>query len=335
VLNHLATTGKQDIAAEYGTIGKVTSGTIIRKILELEQQGAEIFFGEPSFEIDDLIKVNADNRGIVSVFRVTDIQDKPKLFSTFMIQLLAELYHTLPEVGDLDKPKFMIFIDEAHLVFNHANSALLDQIEMTIKLIRSKGVGVIFITQNPADIPESILSQLGLKIQHSLRAFTAKDRKKILLASQNFPLSEFYTIDQSLTSLGIGEALITGIDMKGIPTPLVHALLRAPESRMGILSPEEIKNIVSSSTIHEKYANDIDRISAYEILTKKLNNPVVIPETEKPSGSRTKTKEEKSIIEKIITNSTTKQLLNTATREITRGLLGVLGIKKRSRKGWF
>ncbi len=335
VLNHLATTGKQDIAAEYGTIGKVTSGTIIRKILELEQQGAEMFFGEPSFEIVDLIQTNTENQGIVSVFRVTDIQDKPKLFSTFMIQLLAELYNTLPEVGDLDKPKFMIFIDEAHLVFNHASSALIDQIEMTIKLIRSKGVGVIFITQNPSDIPEAVLSQLGLKIQHSLRAFTAKDRKKILLASQNFPLSEFYTIDQCLTTLGIGEALITCIDPKGIPTPLIHTLLRAPESRMGILSPEEIKNMVSLSTIYGKYATDIDRISAYEILSKKLNGPSGIPEIEKPSGSRTIAKEEKSIIEKIITNSTTKQILNTATREITRGLLGVFGIKKRSRKGWF
>jgi DNA helicase HerA-like ATPase len=191
-----------------------STGTIVRKLVELEQQGGGNFFGEPSFDVQDLLRVNQDGQGIVHILRLTDIQDRPKLFSSFMLQLLAEVYATFPEEGDVKKPKLVLFIDEAHLIFDQASDALLDQIEVIIKLIRSKGVGIFFVTQNPTDIPDAVLSQLGLKIQHALRAFTAKDRKNIVQASENFPESEFYKVDQILTELGIGEALVTALNEK-------------------------------------------------------------------------------------------------------------------------
>src|SRR5690606_3869963 len=196
---------KADMEKEYGMISSASIGAILRKIVELEQQGAEHFFGEPSFEVEDLVRIDDRGRGIVSVLRLTDLQDRPKMFSTFMLQLLAEIYATFPEQGDADRPKLAIFIDEAHLIFSEASKALLNQIESIVKLIRSKGVGVYFVTQDPTDVPESVLAQLGLKIQHALRAFTAKDRRNIKQASENFPITEFYKTDELLTQLGIGE----------------------------------------------------------------------------------------------------------------------------------
>ena len=189
-----------------------------------------------------------------------------------MLNLMAEIYNTMPEKGDLDQPELVIFIDEAHLVFKEASSKLLDQIETIIKLIRSKGVGVYFITQNPMDIPKGVLAQLGLKIQHALRAFTANDRQAINQTADNYPTSEFYKTEEVLTSLGIGEALVTALNEKGIPTPLVATMMRAPESRMDILSEDEIAEINSNSKLVEKYAENIDRESAYEILTKKITD---------------------------------------------------------------
>ena len=186
--------------------------------------------------MDDLTRIDDKGRGIISIIRLVDLQDKPKLFSTFMLSLLAEIYSSFPEEGDVAQPKLVIFIDEAHLIFKEASKALLEQIETIIKLIRSKGVGVFFCTQNPTDIPASVLSQLGLKVQHALRAFTAKDRKMIKLTAENYPISEYYKTDEMLTSLGIGEAAITALNEKGVPTPLAATLLRAPQSRMDILT---------------------------------------------------------------------------------------------------
>lgn len=270
VMNYITEEGKEEIEESYGKISTSTTGTILRKIIELEQQGAEIFFGEKSFEIDDLMRIDENGRGYVNIVRLTDIQDKPKLFSTFMLNLLAEIYHTMPEKGDLDQPELIIFIDEAHLIFNEASKTLLDQIETIIKLIRSKGVGVYFITQNPMDIPKGVLAQLGLKIQHALRAFTANDRQAINQTADNYPTSEFYKTEELLTSLGIGEALVTALNEKGIPTPLAATMMRAPESRMDILSEAEIVEINSNSKLVKKYAEEIDRDSAYELLTKKI-----------------------------------------------------------------
>ncbi|MFC4815827.1 helicase HerA-like domain-containing protein [Flavobacterium sp. GCM10023249] len=270
VMNYITEEGKEEISELYGKISTATTGTILRKIIELEQQGADIFFGEKSFEIDDLMRIDENGYGYVNIVRLNDIQDKPKLFSTFMLNLLAEIYNQIPEKGDVEQPELVIFIDEAHLIFNEASKALLDQIETIIKLIRSKGIGVYFITQNPTDVPKEVLAQLGLKIQHALRAFTANDRQAIKQTSENYPLSDFYKTDEIITSLGIGEALVTALNEKGIPTPLVACMMRAPESRMDILTDSEIDKINSSSKLVAKYEEEIDRESAYEILNKKI-----------------------------------------------------------------
>jgi DNA helicase HerA-like ATPase len=271
VLQYVTEEGKPEIEKNYGKISTATTGIITRKLLELEQQGADSFFGELSFDIRDLMRVDRNGNGYISIIRLTDIQDKPKLFSTFMLSLLAEVYSQMPEKGDAEKPELVIFIDEAHLIFNQASKALLDQIENIVKLIRSKGIGIFFVTQNPMDVPDAVLAQLGLKVQHALRAFTAVDRKSIKLSAENYPVSEYYKTDETITNLGIGEALVTALNEKGIPTPLAATMLRAPQSRMDVLSPAEIASINNSSDIVRKYSQIIDRESAYEILSRKVS----------------------------------------------------------------
>lgn len=339
-LQYLTNEGKEKLEEEYGRISTSSVGTIMRKIIELEQQDAEMFFGERSFDVDDLCRVDENGKGIVSILRLTDIQDKPKLFSTFMLQILAEIYATFPEEGDMDMPKLAIFIDEAHLVFDQASDALMDQIEAIVKLIRSKGVGLFFITQNPVDVPDAILSQLGLKIQHALRAFTAKDRKAIKLAAQNYPITEYYDVDQLLTELGIGEAIVTALNEKGIPTPLVHTYLRAPHSRMDVLSKSEIDDLVDNSYLVDKYNEEVDRESAYEILNGKIDEAQEKEKQEElqeqhEKASRSRSKKSTGILN----NSTTRSIGNTVAREVVRGLLGVLGVRttrrRRSRRSWF
>ncbi len=280
VLQYVTEEGKAEIEKEYGKISATSTGVILRKLLELEQQDADLFFGEESFDIADLMRKDKDGRGYVNILRLTDIQDKPKLFSTFMLCLLAEVYGEMPERGDLDKPELVIFIDEAHLIFKEASKTLLTQIETIVKLIRSKGIGVFFVTQNPMDVPKEVLSQLGLKIQHALRAFTAVDRQAIKLTAENFPISDFYKTDEVLTSLGTGEALVTALNEKGIPTPLAVTMVRAPQSRMDILSPEEIDSINRSSNLVSKYNQVIDRESAYEMLNAKIEKAGRLAEEE-------------------------------------------------------
>jgi hypothetical protein len=271
VVQYVTEDGKAEIEKNYGKISTATTGIIMRKVLELEQQGADLFFGELSFDIKDLMRVDKNGNGYIGIIRLTDIQDKPKLFSTFMLSLLAEIYGQMPERGDVAKPELVIFIDEAHLIFNEASKALLDQIENIVKLIRSKGIGIFFVTQNPMDVPEGVLAQLGLKVQHALRAFTAVDRKAIKLSAENYPVSEYYKTDEAITNLGIGEALVTALNEKGIPTPLAATMLRSPESRMDILTDSEISGINSSSDLVRKYNQVIDRESAYEILGRKAS----------------------------------------------------------------
>ncbi len=342
VLQFITNEGKKTFEAEYGRVSTVSAGTIVRKIIELEQQGAEQFFGERSFEVEDLVRHDENGKGIVSILRLTDIQDKPKLFSTFMLQLLAEIYSTFPEQGDSDRPKLVLFIDEAHLIFSQASKPLLEQIEAIVKLIRSKGVGIYFVTQNPVDIPDAVLSQLGTKIQHALRAFTAKDRKAIKLAAQNFPDTPYYTTSSLLTELGIGEALVTVLNEKGIPTPLVHTLLRAPKSRMDVLTEREINKIVKASEIVELYEDVEDRESAYEILNKKIElfqekeHQEEMKKQEVKAKKSTSRRKEKSTFDKVVNSSVGR----TVVRELTRGLLGVLGIKssrrrRRKKNSWF
>ncbi|HRE50044.1 MAG TPA: DUF853 family protein [Flavitalea sp.] len=339
VLQFVSNEGKAEIEKEYGKISTTSTGTILRKVIELQQQDADLFFGEPSFEVDDLMRIADDGRGVISILRVTDMQNRPKLFSTFMLSLLAELYGTLPEEGDLDKPKLILFIDEAHLVFQEATPALLQQIETVIKLIRSKGVGIFFCTQNPQDVPPAVLSQLGLKVQHALRAFTAADRKTIRQAAQNYPETSFYDVDELLTQLGTGEAFVTVLNEKGIPTPLAHTLLLPPASRMDILSEGEIVDVVKRSRINAKYAKAIDSESAYEILTAKLKEAASLEAEAPPKKPAASRKAEKSTAEKILDNSVTRQIGRTAANIITRSLLGALGLgAKRSTKkksSWF
>jgi len=318
ILQFATNEGKKELEADYGRISTASTGSILRKIVEIEQQGGDLFFGERSFDVKDLTRRDDDGNGIISVLRLTDIQDKPKLFSTFMLQLLAEIYETLPEQGDSGKPELVLFIDEAHLIFKEASKALLGQIESIVKLIRSKGVGIYFVTQNPKDIPSDVLSQLGLKIQHALRAFTANDRKAIKLAAQNYPDSDYYDTATVLTQLGIGEALVSGLNEKGIPTPLVRTMLRAPMSRMDVLSSKEIKNTISNSKIYNKYTEVIDRESAYEILSKRIQKSNAKEEDEK--------REEKEKIKKPSRKSTKMNPILKVVTSATfiRGVLGIL-----------
>jgi DNA helicase HerA-like ATPase len=339
VLQYISNEGKKEIEQTYGKIATTSTGTILRKVIELQQQGADIFFGEPSFEIDDLMRIADDGRGIISVLRVTDMQNRPKLFSTFMLQMLAELYATLPEAGDVDKPKLVLFIDEAHLVFQEATDALLQQIETVIKLIRSKGVGIYFCTQNPQDVPAAILSQLGLKVQHALRAFTAADRKTIKQAAENYPETDYYKTETLLTQLGIGEALITALNEKGIPTPLVHTMLVPPRSRMDVLTDSEIDALVAQSKLVKKYATTEDRESACEILSSKLEEAAQKSEQQKETA-KPSSKQEKSTLEKVLESPVTKQIGRTAANVITRSLLGALGLggrstSRRKTNSWF
>ena len=327
VLKHITGEGKAAIQKEYGQVSAATVNTIMRKIIEIEQQGAAEFFGELSFDVNDLLQTR-DGRGVVHIVRLTDIQDRPRLFSTFMLCLLAEIYSLFPEEGDPEKPKLVLFIDEAHLIFDTATKALLDQIETIIKLIRSKGVGVYFCTQDPSDVPEKVLGQLGLKVQHSLRAFTAKDRTTIKKIAQNYPITEFYDVEQLITSLGIGEAFVTALNEKGTPTPLAHTLLRAPASRMDILTPLEIHGLVARSTLARKYNEKIDRESAHEILEERITRSVPV---EEQVAEKRKEKDQSTWTD-ISRNPMARQIGNTFVRELTRGLLGVLGIKSTRRR---
>ena len=340
-LQYMTDEGKAEVEKDYGLLSTASVGTIMRKILTLEQQGADRFFGERSFEVADLCRLDDQGRGVISILRLTDLQDRPKLFSTFMMSLLAEIYSTFPERGDADAPELVIFIDEAHLIFEEASDELMDQIETIIKLIRSKGVGIYFVTQNPDDVPEAVLGQLGLKIQHALRAFTAKDRKAIKLAVQNFPDSVYYNVEELITQLGTGEALVTALNEKGIPTPLAHCLLRAPQSRMDVLTPSEIQAILQRSRLVDKYNEEIDRESAYELLNEKVALAKSAEqraemerqaEAESQVTRRRAVKEEPSFIEELSKNTMVRQVGRAVARELTRGLLGVLGVGGKRRR---
>jgi len=320
VINYITEEGKEEIAESYGKISTATTGTILRKIIELEQQGGDLFFGELSFDTDDLMRIDENGKGYVNIIRLTDIQDKPKLFSTFMLSLLAEIYQKMPEKGDAEQPELVIFIDEAHLIFNEASKVLLEQIETIVKLIRSKGIGVYFVTQNPMDVPSGVLAQLGLKIQHALRAFTANDRQAIKKTADNYPTSEYYKTDELLTSLGIGEALVTALNEKGIPTPLVATMMRAPMSRMDILTDEEIEEINGKSKLVKKYAEEIDRESAFEILNKKLAQAAETAAQQEEQAPAKSSKSEPSTTE-VVTKSVLK-VVTSAT--FIRGVFGVL-----------
>ncbi|MEH6538203.1 MAG: helicase HerA-like domain-containing protein [Psychroserpens sp.] len=328
ILQYATQEGKKEFTEAYGRISTASTGAILRKIVEIEQQGGELFFGETSFEVDDLLRVDDNGRGYINIIRLTDIQDRPKLFSTFMLSLLAEIYSTFPEQGDSGRPELIMFIDEAHLIFNEASKALLNQIESIVKLIRSKGVGLYFVTQNPTDVPEAVLGQLGLKVQHALRAFTAKDRKAIKLTAQNYPDTDYYDTADVLTSLGIGEALVSALNEKGKPTPLAATMMRAPMSRMDILTDVELSGLLGKSKLAKKYNEDIDRDSAYEMLNKKI-------EVAEAEEAKEKAQKEKEALKKAESKQRTSRSRSRSTRQnpiikvltsptVIRSVLGIL-----------
>ena len=320
--------GKADLAANYGSIAPASLGAILRSIVALEQQGASQFFGEPSFDVEDLLQTR-DGKGVVNILRVANIQSKPSLFSTFMLSLFAEIYLTFPEEGDSGKPKFVLFIDEAHLIFNEASKTLLSQIETMVKLIRSKGVGIYFITQIPGDVPENVLSQLGLKIQHALRGFTAKDRKEITKAVENYPITEYYKADELIQNLGIGEAFITALDEKGIPTPLVQTYLLSPESRMDVLSEAEVTELTSNSVLVAKYETTVNKDSAYEMLVSRMEQAATQTKEKEPIRKTKPVKEEPGMFEQVMKSSAGRTFTNTLMREGAKAILGMFGLKKR------
>jgi DNA double-strand break repair helicase HerA and related ATPase len=328
VLNYLADgPGADEIKRDYGKISTSTSGTILRKIVALEQEGVNQLFGERSFEIDDLFQ-KIDGRGSISLLNISDIQDKPMVFSTFMLALLAEIYQTLPEVGDLDKPKLVFFIDEAHLLFKDASDAFMNQIEQVIRLIRSKGVGIFFCTQQTQDIPRTVLSQLGNRVHHVIRAFTPNDVKALKETIKTFPRSEYYDMEEQFTQLGTGQAFITVLNEKGIPTETVVTHLAPPASVMGPLDDHEYEDMLKESDLFKKYQEQVDPRSAFEILGERIQRQEL--ETEKPSEGRSaraarSRRREKSALEEVLESPAARQI----GRELVRGVFGMLLSKSR------
>ncbi len=260
----------RDLSSEYGNISKSSIGAIQRSLLVLEEQGAENFFGEPALDLNDLMMTDFGGRGVISVLDVTELMAKsPRLYATFLLWLLSELFEQLPEVGDPDKPKLVLFFDEAHLLFDRAPRPLLDKIEQVVRLIRSKGVGVYFISQSPLDIPSDVLGQMGAKIQHALRAFTPRDKKAVQTVAETFRANPGLNSETVITELGTGEALVSVLDEKGTPSPVERILIRPPTSRIGPLTEAERTEIIRRSPLRGRYDQDLDRESAYEVLHKK------------------------------------------------------------------
>ncbi|TDP97883.1 helicase HerA-like domain-containing protein [Labedaea rhizosphaerae] len=317
--------GKEDLRG-LGGVSPATAGVILRALSTVEAQGGDEFFGEPELDVADLMRQDR-GRGVLSLLELTNLQDKPALFSTFLMWLLAELFEELPEAGDLDAPKLVFFFDEAHLLFHDASKAFLDRIEQTVKLIRSKGVGVFFCTQLPTDLPNGVLSQLGARVQHALRAFTPEDQQALAKTVKTYPTTKNYDLEEALTSLGIGEAIVTVLSEKGAPTPVAWTRLRAPRSLMGTIGDEAIKAAAASSPLHEKYAQTVDRESAYELMAAKATpppeqKPELTPEQKQPEPEH----DEPGFFEKALGNSAVKSFLRSTAsalgREITRGLFG-------------
>ncbi len=269
-LKYLASDEGKPVLADYGGMSSASVGVLLRSIVVLEQEGADVFFGEPEFEVEDLLRTTPEGEGVVSILELSDVMDQPRLFSTFMLWMLAQLYESLPEAGDLPKPKLCFFFDEAHLLFDDATEALMDQVERTARLIRSKGVGVYFVTQTPTDVPSPVLAQLGNRVQHALRAYTPDDADALRKTARTFPMTDFYDVERTITSLGIGEALVTVLSPKGVPTPLAATRLLAPDSLMAPIDEVQFRGRIAMSPFQAKYGATVDRDSAHERITGRL-----------------------------------------------------------------
>ena len=320
---------KKNLGSDYGNFSSASLGAIQRALQVLEQQGAEHFFGEPALKLDDLMICDFSGRGVISILDVTALMaQSPRLYATFLLWLLAELFEQLPEVGDADKPKLVLFFDEAHLLFDDAPKALLDKVEQVVRLIRSKGVGVFFISQNPLDIPQDILGQLGMRIQHALRAFTPRDQKAVKAAAQTFRHNPSLDVATAITELGTGEALVSVLNKDGSPTPVERVLIRPPESRIGPLSEDERQTIMSRSPLKGRYDNSIDRESAYEILKRRTEETARRAAVENAENQRGRkpprhSSTRQSTAEAMI-NSAARAVGSQLGRRLVRGLLGSL-----------
>lgn len=330
VLKYLSEEGADELK-EYGGMSRQTVGVLLREMVELEHQGAGAFFGEPEFDLEDLLQVDRDGRGIISSLELSDCRDRPALFSTFLLWMLARLYLELPEVGDLPKPRLVFFFDEAHLLFDGASKALRDQVEQVVRLIRSKGVSVFFVTQSPRDLPSEVLAQLGNRVQHALRAFTPDDEKAMRAAARTFPRTRWYDVEELLTSVGTGEAVVTVLNRKGNPTPTVACHLLAPASSMSTMSGEELQRRLAVSQQVKRYRDAIDRESAREILERKFQaaketTPIGVEDGVRKSGttgpkSRAKpAKPTPSGLEKILKTRTASNM----GTQLVRSAMGVL-----------
>jgi DNA double-strand break repair helicase HerA and related ATPase len=348
VLNYLATDGKEELK-NYGGMSAATVGVLVRKMVELEQQGAAKFFGEPELDLSDLTRT-VNGKGVVNILSLSDVQDKPRLYSTFLMWLLGQFYYRMPEVGDPDKPKLVFFFDEAHQLFSDASSALVEHIEQVARLIRSKGIGVFFITQTPKDVDEDVLAQLGNRVQHAIRAFTPKDAKNVKATASTFPASEHVDVAKTLTTLGIGEALVTVLDPKGIPTIVASAQVLAPSSSMSSIDDAQYQRTIGASAIAAKYATAINRESAHEILQKKLEaSAAAEPEPEparegddfawrqesaparrraSTAAPRRQARPPKTFVEEALgsrlAQNVARQATRTVTQSIVRGIFGML-----------
>jgi DNA helicase HerA-like ATPase len=319
--------GKADLKA-LGGLSNATAGVILRELIAFEDQGADAFFGEPEFESSDFLQTTADGKGLISLVELPNLVDRPAIFSTFLMWLLADLFHDLPEVGDVEQPKLVFFFDEAHLLFHDASDAFLDQIAQTVRLIRSKGVGVFFVTQSPTDVPAEVLAQLGSRVQHQLRAATPNDAKALKQTVNTYPTSAYDDLAQVILSLGIGEAIVTVMNERGAPTPVAWTRLRAPESLMAAADPATMQAAVTASPRYPKYAEAIDRESAREKLAAKLEAGAQKAETEpkakssaRKSASQPKEKKkQESMVTQVVRSSAFKDFMRTAAREVARGM---------------
>ncbi|MFF3668844.1 helicase HerA-like domain-containing protein [Microtetraspora malaysiensis] len=338
VIQHL--TDNPEELKGVGGLAPQTAGVILRALINFQAQGAEAFFGEPQFDTRDLLRTTSDGRGVISVLELPAVQDRPRLFSTFLMWLLADLFEGLPEIGDPDKPTLVFFFDEAHLLFDGASKAFLQAITQTVRLIRSKGVGVFFVTQTPKDVPSDVLGQLGSRVQHALRAFTPQDAKDLRATVSTFPASS-YNLEELLTQLGIGEAVVTVLSETGAPTPVAWTRLRAPESLMAPSDPAAVRQVIASSSLLPKYGTAVDRESAYEMLNARLAPPAPAPtapaETperwrerpEEPRERRGEARErpgERTPLEGVLRSPALRSLARSAAsalgREITRSIFG-------------
>ncbi len=331
LLKHFSEAG-QELRDDYGNISKVSVGAILRKLLSLEDAGGEQFFGEPALDIKRLMQKDFSGHGVVNILDAQKLVLDKRLYGTFLLWLLSELFEELPEVGDLDKPKLVFFFDEAHLLFNDAPKVLIEKIEMVVRLIRSKGVGIYFVTQNPTDVPDSVLSQLGNRVQHALRAFTEKDKKAVKATAQNFRVNENFKTEDLITQLGVGESLVSCLDSKGTPMVVESVLNSPPESRMGPITAEERKEIVANSPFSGIYDTMVDRESAYESLKKRYEESAELAEKKLESSEKEKSKKSENKksapksrrqgIGETFLKSIVRSVASGIGREIKRGLFG-------------